>query len=177
MSDSRTPWHLTNVIAIGAGRITASQSLVMALSGMGITPKARRSRRELAQVIAVAGGGAYSLALKSDGTAVAWGSNWRGQCNLPSAMGNVVSIAAGILTRSAGREHSPALALTAFYDQGRFSVLVQTAIGKSYSLEYKSSLEQTAWTSLPGVPGTGALQLLTDPAAADPRRFYRVRQY
>jgi hypothetical protein len=63
------------------------------------------------------------------------------------------------------------------YENGSFSILVETVIGRNYALEYKSGIEQTEWTSLPGVPGSGGIQSLKDPAATDQRRFYRVRQY
>ena len=37
----------------------------------------------------------HSLALKSDGTVVAWGYNYYGQTNVPSGLTNVVAIAGG----------------------------------------------------------------------------------
>lgn len=37
----------------------------------------------------------HCLALKADGTVVAWGSNEEGQCNVPPGLSNVVAIAAG----------------------------------------------------------------------------------
>jgi hypothetical protein len=48
-------------------------------------------------IIAVAGGRVQSLALKADGTVVAWGcrSNDSGQCNVPEGLANVTAIAAG----------------------------------------------------------------------------------
>jgi len=45
-------------------------------------------------VVAIATGDYHSLALKSDGTVVAWGENLNGQCNIPPGLGNVVAIAA-----------------------------------------------------------------------------------
>ena len=43
----------------------------------------------------IAGGANYSLALKEDGTVVAWGSNTSGQCNVPRRLIDVVAIEAG----------------------------------------------------------------------------------
>ena len=37
----------------------------------------------------------HTVALKGDGTVVAWGWNYYGQCNVPSGLNNVVAIAAG----------------------------------------------------------------------------------
>ena len=45
-------------------------------------------------VMAIAAGYSYSLALKSDGTVIAWGQ--AGQTNVPPGLSNVVAIAAGI---------------------------------------------------------------------------------
>ena len=42
----------------------------------------------LTNVVAVAGGGAHSLALTADGAVVAWGANWDGQCSPPPGMGD-----------------------------------------------------------------------------------------
>jgi hypothetical protein len=46
-------------------------------------------------VIALAAGDSHCLALRADGTVVAWGSNSSGQTNVPSDLTNAVSIAAG----------------------------------------------------------------------------------
>jgi hypothetical protein len=46
-------------------------------------------------VIALAAGDGHCLALKSDGTVVAWGQNNASQTNVPATLTNVVSIAAG----------------------------------------------------------------------------------
>jgi hypothetical protein len=56
-----------------------------------------------------------------------------------------------------------------------FSAAVMTVNGRSYVLEYTVSLGQPDWVSLPPVAGDGTLQWLTDPAATDLQRIYRVR--
>lgn len=45
--------------------------------------------------MAIAAGGAHNLALKADGTILAWGDNVYGQTNVPASATNVVAIAAG----------------------------------------------------------------------------------
>ncbi|MCK4342991.1 MAG: hypothetical protein KAY37_14855 [Phycisphaerae bacterium] len=45
--------------------------------------------------IAVAEGGYHSLGLKADGSIVAWGWNYYGQCNVPAPNANFVNVAAG----------------------------------------------------------------------------------
>jgi alpha-tubulin suppressor-like RCC1 family protein len=48
----------------------------------------------LSNVMMVAGGGNHSLALRTDGTVIAWGNNQSGQTNVPASVTNVVAIAA-----------------------------------------------------------------------------------
>jgi hypothetical protein len=49
----------------------------------------------LTTATAVAGGGAFSVALKSDGTVIAWGDNSANQTNVPGGLTGVTAIAAG----------------------------------------------------------------------------------
>jgi alpha-tubulin suppressor-like RCC1 family protein len=46
-------------------------------------------------VIAISAGKFHSMALKADGTIVAWGNNFYGQTTIPNGLTSVVSIAAG----------------------------------------------------------------------------------
>ena len=59
----------------------------------------------LDNVLAIAGGGYHSLALKNDGTVVGWGDNSSGQTIAPEGLGFGVGIAAGL-------DHSVALSTT-----------------------------------------------------------------
>lgn len=49
----------------------------------------------LNDIIAIAVGETHNLALKRDGTVVAWGDNSAGQTNVPDGLSNIVAIAAG----------------------------------------------------------------------------------
>jgi len=49
----------------------------------------------LTNVIAVAAGGQHFLALKDNGTVVAWGDNGSGQTNVPPGLSNIVAVAGG----------------------------------------------------------------------------------
>ena len=49
----------------------------------------------LSGVVAVAAGSSHSLALKADGTVVAWGDNDFGQSDVPAGLSGVVAVAAG----------------------------------------------------------------------------------
>lgn len=48
-------------------------------------------------IVAVAAGGAHSVALKSDGTVVAWGNSYLGRTTIPVGLSGVTAIAAGAL--------------------------------------------------------------------------------
>ena len=56
----------------------------------------------LTNVVAIAAGYFHSVALKADGTVVAWGDNGQRQLNMPEGLTNVVSIAAGGYQRGGG---------------------------------------------------------------------------
>jgi len=45
--------------------------------------------------VAVAAGASHSLALRADGTVLAWGDNFSGQCNVPTNLNDALAIAAG----------------------------------------------------------------------------------
>ena len=49
----------------------------------------------LTNIVQLAGGGGHTLALKRDGTVLAWGWNYYGQTTVPTGLSNVVMIAAG----------------------------------------------------------------------------------
>src|SRR5262245_11626288 len=49
----------------------------------------------LDNVIAIAGGKYHAVALKADGTVVAWGDNEFGQLDVPAGLTDVIAIAAG----------------------------------------------------------------------------------
>jgi uncharacterized delta-60 repeat protein len=56
-----------------------------------------------------------------------------------------------------------------------FSVQFLTTAGATYTLEFTDSLSAPAWTPLPGATlGNGDITSLTDPAATNRHRFYRV---
>ncbi|MBI4663310.1 MAG: hypothetical protein HY735_31300 [Verrucomicrobia bacterium] len=60
------------------------------------------------------------------------------------------------------------------YD-GTFRVSVSTSGGKTYVLEYKNSLSESASKPLNPMTGDGTVKVLTDTTATNSQRFYRVR--
>ena len=67
------------------------------MGGVGIVngPVLKTVPAGLSGVTAIAAGGTFSLALKSNGTVVAWGVNTSGQTNVPPSLTNVIAIAGG----------------------------------------------------------------------------------
>jgi uncharacterized delta-60 repeat protein len=61
------------------------------------------------------------------------------------------------------------------YNNGAFRVSLATAIGENYFLEFKNTLTDANWTTLPSVPGDGTFKALDDPSATGSQRIYRVR--
>ena len=85
-------------ITNGYGAITSS------IAVLGVVPIAVAGDNSLGQLavspfttnaIAIAAGDWHSLALKADGTVVAWGDDSSGQCDVPGALTGVGAIAAG----------------------------------------------------------------------------------
>ena len=98
----------------------------------------------------VAAGTHHSLALKSDGTVVAWGFNYSGQCTVPSGLSGVIAIAAG-------NSHSLALksdgTVVAWSDNGwsqstvpsGLNGVIAIAAGEAHNLALKSDGTVVAW--------------------------------
>lgn len=129
----------------------------------------------LNQVTAISAGNDHSLALREDGSVVAWGSNEFGQVSVPTGLTQVVAIAAGV-------RHSVALksdgTLVAWGDtaHGQTSVpaglgkIASIAIGEYASLALREDGSLLAWgdTSLLGIDaGTPPLAAI----AAGTRHF------
>ncbi|MEW6157005.1 MAG: immunoglobulin domain-containing protein, partial [Verrucomicrobiota bacterium] len=92
------PTGLNNVIAIDVGdwHVLALKSdgtvIGWGWNGHGQTmPPAELN----SSMIDISAGWGHSMALKQEGSVVVWGNNDEGQCNVPPALSNVTSIAAG----------------------------------------------------------------------------------
>ena len=132
----------------------------------------------LTNVVAIAGGHSHSLALKSDGTVVAWGSTSSGETLVPPGLSNVTSIAAGGVESLA---LTPGLQFSSVALNGQTAVLrFHTFLGQQYWLQYSANLSAGSWLDLPGgaIVGNGYDAMVSDTNAVmnDPNRFYRLRQ-
>ena len=132
----------------------------------------------LSNVVSVAAGGVHTLALRADGSVAGWGANWKGQLNFPAALSNAVAVATGHDNSLILLNESAPLCrlLNPSWRNGRFTTEIQTLNRTTYVLEYKDELGSATWLPLSGVPGNGALKMLTDPSAHQRTRFYRLRR-
>jgi hypothetical protein len=135
----------------------------------------------LTNIVAVAAGSFYSLALRADGTITAWGEDAEGQTDIPTGLTNVVAIASNpngssslaLVGDGPPIQHSRLL-YPATIGHG-FWVTVPSQSGRVYRLEYATVLTPPQWTPLPLVAGNGTNLTLLDPSAgATVPRFYRL---
>jgi alpha-tubulin suppressor-like RCC1 family protein len=180
--DTNIPAGLSNVVAIAAG---GDYNLVLKSDGTlfawgGNEDGQTNIPAGLSNVVAIAAGAAHNLALKTNGTVIAWGLNNYGQTNVPPNLTNVIQIAAGDLNSLALVGTNPPVRQAALFQPNfgtnGFSMLLPTRNGRVYQLQFKNSLSDQTWQSLPLCAGSGGSLLLTDPAGV-PQRFYRVEQW
>jgi alpha-tubulin suppressor-like RCC1 family protein len=87
----------TKLIAVAADPLGRGD---LALREDGAVIQLQGSRDQIpawcaSNVVAISVGGRHCLALKRDGTVVAWGLNTYGQTNVPEGLSNVIAISAG----------------------------------------------------------------------------------
>ena len=120
-------------------------------------------------VVAIAAGGFHSLALKSDGTVVAWGDNDVGQSTVPGGLNGVVAIAAGRRSHSLALKSDGTVVAWGQIDDGHAPVtetvpgglngVVAIAAGCHHSLALKSDGTVVAWeTTLRPEHGAGRIE-------------------
>jgi hypothetical protein len=105
---------------------------------------------DLRDVIAVDAGRDFSVALKSDGTVVAWGLSDRGQTAVPGGLKDVVAISTGETHTLALRADGTVVAW-GFNDVGQCTIpstltgVVSIAAGDRHSLALKADKTVVAW--------------------------------
>jgi hypothetical protein len=103
-----------------------------------------------AGLVAIAAGAWHSLALRADGSLVAWGNNWDGQCTMPAGLNDAVAIAAGGYHNLAVRANGAVAAWGANY-YGQTAVpaslrsVLAVAAGTWHSLALTEDGRVVAW--------------------------------
>ena len=105
---------------------------------------------ELKDVVAIAPGGYHCIALRQDGSVVAWGSNESGECDTPSGLAGVTAVCAGgshslALTSSGkvvgwGNDEFGQASVPDWLDE-----VVMIAAGSRHSLAMRSDGRVVAW--------------------------------
>ena len=136
----------------------------------------------LNNVVAIAGGCLHGLALQAEGTIVAWGSYCATLDNffVRPDLKTVVAFANDLSDVALIGDEPPQLHVlltNPAWTTNGFSISLPTQSGRVYRLEYKNSLEDTAWTALPLVAGNGRMKVLTDPTVINSQRYYRVSRW
>src|SRR5512141_1804956 len=119
----------------------------------------------VSNVVAVAAGDQFTVALKADHTVAAWGLDWNGQCQFPDSVTNVVAVSAGAAHSLVmlGKPDAPPRLVKTARAAGQFKSWVQTVAGRNYALESTPALASAGWSTVCWVRGNGAMQLLVDP--------------
>jgi hypothetical protein len=55
-----------------------------------------------------------------------------------------------------------------------FVVMIQTELGKTYTVQYTDSLSAANWQDLSSIPGNGGVETVTNIAPGASQRFYRL---
>jgi len=111
------------------------------------SPAGSRYRGTIQKIV---DGAQHTLALKSDGTVVAWGSNGSGQSNVPAGLGGVVAISAGMNFSLALKSDGTVMAW-GINDNSQINVpaglsgVVAIAAGGYHSLALKADGTVAAW--------------------------------
>jgi len=135
----------------------------------------------LSNIVAVACGAYHSLALRNDGLLFAWGYSVHGEATVPPGVTNVVSFGGGYYHSVAllGEQAPPtqAIAKGSGTSGGAFTLQIPSQSGRVYALQYKNSLSDVTWTTLPLTAGNGGTLTLQDPSNTNSIRFYRVSRW
>ena len=166
---------MTNVVAIAANEFPL---VALKANGTVVAASVTTPPVSLSNVVAVAAGRYHALALKSNGTVTNWAFN---NPATPVGLTNVLAIASGQNHCLAIVGNGPQPAPVPFSNLKRisnsFSLSLPTQYGHVYWLEYKDSLTDTNWKTLPLNAGNGAALTLTNSTATNSQRFYRIQEW
>ena len=144
-------WLLvSNAFGVATSAVVRVTALPVAVWGRNSYYGEATAPAGLTNVTAIAGGSYHSLALRSDGTVVAWGDNFYGQTNVPVGLTNVTAIAAGYSHSLALRSNGTVVAW-GYNSSGQTNVpagltnVTAIAGGSYHSLALRSDGTVVAW--------------------------------
>jgi hypothetical protein len=161
---TRSALTITNPTPLNVGsyavRITNSYGAILSSNAsLGFIPMAVAGDNSLGQLnlpssvtnaVAIAAGAWHNLALKPDGSVVAWGENYDGQCNVPAGLTGAAAIAGGGYHSLAIQSNGVVLAWGADYNgqtnvPAGLSNVIAIAAGTWHSLALRSNGTVIAW--------------------------------
>ena len=175
------PAGLSNVTAIACGPLT---SLALKNDGSLVAWGDERLPPGVSNLVGLAAGGnsftgsaAFTMAIRRDGTVMAWDDDSYGQTNVPVGLSNVVMLAAGGTHCVAITQQRPQVNGVWFGAQGA-TLQFRGFSGQSYTVQSTADLGSNNWSDLPNgtVAGTGLdLDVIDTNSTALPHRFYRLQ--
>lgn len=130
----------------GAASLAAPGTLITWGGGQTNTPAA------LEDIVALSVSMDHSLAVRSDGTVLAWGNNFDGQCDVPAGLANVKAVAAGAFFSVALKQDGT---VVAWGDNqwgqcrvpGNLRDVVAVSAGRAHTLALRQDGSVVAWGS------------------------------
>ena len=125
-------------------------------------------RQGLSGVVAIAARSAHALALKGDGTVVAWGNNGQGQATVPAGLADVVAIACGDQHSLALRRDGTVAAWGMdTFGQATVPAGLDGVTAISAGVYHSVVLRTTAHSLTVGTTGVGSGTVTSDPVGID----------
>ncbi len=170
--------ELSNVVAVASAN--GYRGAVLHLDGT-VTAWPDDAPEPLTNIVALAGGGDHQLAVRSDGTVIAWGCDCHGSTTLPPDLTNVTAVAAGggdgydySIFLVGGTDTPPVLSLGR--SNGVLQLKVEGEPFHHYVLEESASISPSPnWGFKQNIAVSASAQTTLNLPLEDGGRFYRAR--
>jgi alpha-tubulin suppressor-like RCC1 family protein len=166
---------ITNAVAIAANEFPIT---ILKADGRVHATNVLSAPTSLSNAVGVVAQRYTASALRADGTITNWGS---GGPVTPIGLTNVAVLASGqyvcLAILGNGLQPGPIPSTNLKRISNAFSLTTPAQSGHLYWLEYKTSLSDTNWKTLPLNLGISNSVNLTDTAATNSARFYRIRKW
>src|SRR5688572_1196056 len=150
------PAGLTDIAAVAAGNLTGSSYTVAIRSnatvvawGVPAASSVTNVPAGLTGVIEVAAGNNHVLALKGDGTVVAWGDNFAGAATPPPGLNDVVAVRAGQFTSFAIKSDGTVVGWGNAVVPPGLTGIVDLRDGAAHTIALRANGQVIAWGNTP----------------------------